>query len=913
GLASGPATAGTATPLRAPGTGVDGLAAQLMATRTLVRVYTDDTHAAAIVPVGASGEQAADLDELTVCIHGRTTELVCMACTARSEITPAVLLKAANNGAISCDVCLARGSLADGSDRAENAFVRSCYQTDDSERIARETAQADADTPIDVLLVLGAAAGVSEVWAGLAEVLSEAATQTIVVGDTAGIPRRIAALGRAGAVRADEHACTQHFTDYLSTVASHDEASGNSDGDGDSRASGPAHWAADSDTTSASDTRQHAHDQACEADSGTQRHQQRGPRKARGRGRDKANLNHLLNFSLPARVPLAPLLGRPRRRAAEGAVSERQAEISRAVFINANFRFVLKPSHWATFMPVAHRDDMQLRTEWIERVVMPVVGDAVSCPICLSCPTAARITKCGHVFCMPCIQRHLSYGDGGDGRHATKCPVCWYSISGDTLLPVHLWVAQYDVSGADGAPGTRLPSHQHAAKRASAAVITMRLMTRLRGSTICLPRSSSMHADARALVAGDRAADATRFPWTFTEGALPFAKVVLAEAGYSAAEYQREICELQRARDDEEAGSESRLFIELALTSVRAALRDACTPEAGADKLEDRARATQTGPHDDGSRDGRHEMPAVAPSSKPAHGPEGEDEETDDDDDLYYFYQADDGQHIYMHPLHMRILAHDRGGYAKMPDSVELRARYSVESVITEEVRRRFRFLDHLSLRCEVVIVEPEIRGLVSRASADKFRHQLAQHDKQHAARARTAALDEARSELRAAATAAIQAAEAARLSDTLSYGALAASSPATERDGSEPDASNFPALGEGAPAAEGCAASGHGVLSPRNSGPLWPRQPLPGRHGNSSAHGELWEQFERAAAIGGANGTGNGADNGSEHDEDGYDDPEDFTVSAKDFAQQDGKKKKRGGGKGLKLVLSGASARRSR
>ena len=29
---------------------------------------------------------------------------------------------------------------------------------------------------------------------------------------------------------------------------------------------------------------------------------------------------------------------------------------------------------------------------------------AYHCPICLEAPVAARLTKCGHVYCWPCLQ-----------------------------------------------------------------------------------------------------------------------------------------------------------------------------------------------------------------------------------------------------------------------------------------------------------------------------------------------------------------------------------------------------------------------------------------------------------------------------------------------------------------------------
>ncbi|KAJ2785976.1 hypothetical protein H4R18_000191 [Coemansia javaensis] len=825
------------------GSGVAALAARLAAAQRLVRVYTDDVRPLAAAP----SEQQAGVDARTVCIHGRIDEFACRACAATGRMTQAALDAAGSGAEVACGACQACGPLATGPEDAAAAFVPSIHRAQCSERAALAMARADAAARIDLLLVLGAPAAGSEAWGGLLHALAASAARTIAVGETA--------LDGVETIAMDAGA----FAQYLLNADG---------GDGGSHGGlqGPQGL----------------------QDHQSQNHQPRpGGRRAKGRGRDKTSLTHLLGFRLPARVPPPPGLGRPRRRAAEGPVSERQAEASRKAFINANFRFVLRARHWSSFMAVGERPDMQLRAEWIERVLMPVAGgDSVTCPICLSCPTAARITKCGHVFCLPCIMRHQSYG-------AERCPVCWCAISADALLPVHPWAVRYDI-GAGGSAGP--------AGLAAGAPIAMRLMKRQRGTTTCLPRRSSPACAASAAAA----ATATRFPWTFTEGALPFARVMLAASAYSAAEYERELHELRRARDAEDAGSEPRLFIEAALASVEDALQSARAPGPAEARLEAQALAAQA------------EAESGSPAEPAASGSDGASDNRsdssssssgdDDDDDFIYFYQADDGQHVYMHPLHVRILAHDRGGYAELPDAVELRVRHAVESVVTDEVRRRMRFLGHLSLRCEVVIVEPELKHAVSRETLDAFRPQLAHHDRQHAARARAAALDEARAEAMAAAAQAAAAQAAADAdAEMLAYSSAAAS-------GAEAAASDFPALGDAAPPTpspgSARAQPPRTTITTAAAGALWPRHPPPQANG---AYSGLWDEFERAAA---ATTTAAPADeyDAPDHYEDQYDDLDDIAVATKDAPTHSaGGRKRHGRKKEVKLVLAGSNMRRSR
>lgn len=47
-----------------------------------------------------------------------------------------------------------------------------------------------------------------------------------------------------------------------------------------------------------------------------------------------------------------------------------------------------------------------------------------SCPICLYPPLAARITRCGHIFCWPCVLHYLSLSD----KSWSKCPICYEAV-----------------------------------------------------------------------------------------------------------------------------------------------------------------------------------------------------------------------------------------------------------------------------------------------------------------------------------------------------------------------------------------------------------------------------------------------------------------------------------------------------
>ncbi|KAI8048104.1 hypothetical protein BDF22DRAFT_703939 [Syncephalis plumigaleata] len=136
------------------------------------------------------------------------------------------------------------------------------------------------------------------------------------------------------------------------------------------------------------------------------------------------SLTHMLNFSLPPRQPSS--LSGPRRRRGN------YTPFNKERFINANFRFVVRPSGDYTVQAV----DPDVPIEWtdVEQVIIVAEEEAV-CPICLSKPVAPRVTRCGHIFCFSCILRYLATdtveddmrrkhedGIGIAKRHWRKCP-----------------------------------------------------------------------------------------------------------------------------------------------------------------------------------------------------------------------------------------------------------------------------------------------------------------------------------------------------------------------------------------------------------------------------------------------------------------------------------------------------------
>ena len=89
--------------------------------------------------------------------------------------------------------------------------------------------------------------------------------------------------------------------------------------------------------------------------------------------------------------------------------------------LQSHYHFVLSGSESACASLV----DPDVLVTWhdVELVIADVEQEPM-CPICLSPPLAAKITKCGHVYCAPCILHYLSLGS----RAWSRCPLCFEPV-----------------------------------------------------------------------------------------------------------------------------------------------------------------------------------------------------------------------------------------------------------------------------------------------------------------------------------------------------------------------------------------------------------------------------------------------------------------------------------------------------
>ncbi|XP_002736630.2 E3 ubiquitin-protein ligase RNF10-like [Saccoglossus kowalevskii] len=453
-------------------------------------------------------------------------------------------------------------------------------------------------------------------------------------------------------------------------------------------------------------------------------------------GPKKMNLNHLLNFTYSPRETTTNS-GSWKVRNKWGT---KRVRYNKEQFLQANCQFIVKSSGDYT----VHAADPDILVNWelIEQV--RIFSHMVpSCPICLYPPTAAKITRCGHIYCWPCILHYLSLSD----KTWKKCPICYEAVHQNDLKSV-----------------VAMATHQYAVGEE----ITMKLMKREKGSIIALPKNEWIEAEAQPFSLGQTIVN---------DG---FVKLLVADPKQVQEQiivFEKTALECKLADKDEES---EQCFIESALSLLQerekmligdqnivnvAGIKlcdnaeepvddeiimkhwtknqDAIVYVSAFDEVVDETAMQPPKPpvsHDEPpvSHDEppvSHDMPPVSHDVPQLNDNSiGRDDKCVDESvqvkscasadtgHVYYFYQAEDGQHLYLHPVNVRCLMREYGSLANCPDTISATILETTGYSMTEDYRKRFRYICHLPLTCEFTVCELALKPpIVSRKTLDEF------------------------------------------------------------------------------------------------------------------------------------------------------------------------------------------------
>lgn len=458
-------------------------------------------------------------------------------------------------------------------------------------------------------------------------------------------------------------------------------------------------------------------------------------------GPKKISLNHLLNFTFEPRGGHSGLGGDSHscwgRRNKWG---HKHKPFNKELFLQANCQFVVTDDQDYK----AHFTDPDTLVSWdCVQQVRIYSHEVPSCPICLYPPVAAHITRCGHIFCWPCMLHYLSLSD----KSWSKCPICYESVNtADLKSVVAMETRQYAVGD----------------------LITMRLMRREKGALVAMPSSEWVKVEEPICFGDVRLSPYSKLLLASPEqvlGLVAEEKSALQaqlgqEEGAQACFIQSALCHLEEREESllkqQKAVAGDNLDLsKLTLADPSSPIDDFVTTISSSTKPvlqytsafddevaempeEEPAQAFwEPGDHREGVLESvLEESPdALVDASPEPEVPEekhasqadpGRPQTTPEHGPYYYFYQAEDCQQMFLHPVNVRCLLREYGSLEASPHTITATVVEIEGQTVTEEIRRRHRYLAHLPLTCEFSICELALQPpILSKETLESFADDL--------------------------------------------------------------------------------------------------------------------------------------------------------------------------------------------
>ncbi|XP_058800083.1 E3 ubiquitin-protein ligase RNF10 [Phymastichus coffea] len=404
-------------------------------------------------------------------------------------------------------------------------------------------------------------------------------------------------------------------------------------------------------------------------------------------GSKKQNLNHLLNFHYPSRDVQS---GWNRGRNGYSSHNNRwlpavhRHKYNKEQFLQANCQFVVTAK--GDYSLYLNNPDILVDWKLVQQIRV-YSSENLSCPICLCPPVAGKMTRCGHVYCWPCILHYLALSD-----KQRKCPICYESIQKSDLKSV-VEITENSLNIGDH--------------------ITLRLMRRQKGSMLAVPVS-----DIEACP-----------PTTFLSVAenscqQVYSKLLLANDNDIINIIEAEGAHLQYELL-EDPNSPENYFIEQAL--VELSLRnnlllkgitelDSEKSVASTENVKMKSPETLLSPKEESPKNKNNDLNLVNNSDLNGQSnynlsDNGNDiEPSTSSQEFYYFYQAEGKQNVYLHVMNIKMLEMQYGSLEKCPRLISGKLIEREVGSYTEELRSRMRYLRHLPLTSVFEIIEIDLQ-----------------------------------------------------------------------------------------------------------------------------------------------------------------------------------------------------------
>ncbi|XP_064461072.1 E3 ubiquitin-protein ligase RNF10-like isoform X2 [Ornithodoros turicata] len=459
------------------------------------------------------------------------------------------------------------------------------------------------------------------------------------------------------------------------------------------------------------------------------------------KGNKKVNLNHLLNFTFAPRENADH--HHYYRTSYDGRGGQRTRcrlpKYNKEQFLQANCQFVVRDGGSYG----QHCSDADTLVDWglVEEVRTGAFEDA-TCPICLYPPVAAKMTRCGHVYCWPCLLHYLSLTD----HSWRRCPICYEAIHRDDLKSV---VTEARTLYRRGDKITMCLMRR---ERNCMFPVPQRLWTKGIVAPLNLSDDKTMTCYQKLLTANMEQVEAILnreeqqlLQQLTEEGETPeacFVEAALQALGERRQSLQNHVMASNLVND----------FVTLSTSDVSVGSPDSPTSPLCDVQLDQEKNVIIGPPQNEepgsrqrcissGSSEGALDFVISAEDlelAEPECLSQGTTGPNQGPKDSYYFYQSVDGQAIFLHALNVKMLVRDYGSLEQCPPLFEAEIVDIEGASIDANLRQRLRYLRHVPLTCEIKVVELKLESpLVTAETQQHFRQEIERRCRLRSKRAR--------------------------------------------------------------------------------------------------------------------------------------------------------------------------------
>ncbi|KAL2721086.1 RING finger protein 10 [Vespula maculifrons] len=443
-------------------------------------------------------------------------------------------------------------------------------------------------------------------------------------------------------------------------------------------------------------------------------------------GSKKQNLNHLLNFHYEPRDMQSGSDTWRMGNASKGYNRNsnrwlppvQRHKYNKEQFLQASCQFVVTANE--DYSLYLTDPDTLVDWKYIEQVKIHNT-ESLSCPICLFSPVAAKMTRCGHVYCWSCILHYLSLSD----KSWRKCPICYESVHKSDLKSV-IEVTQNAVNLGDP--------------------ITLRLMRRERGSLIAMPASEPITATPTTFFQVSKGCNKQVYSKLLIANPKDIMDIIECERAQLRIELMNDphspencyieqaICELAKREEEllqkkvNDDGSHQEVIGNISSTSIGDKVEQ--------EKQESHQLIQQS--NDEVNNLYKEDQPLCKEATESSNIFSSETQLPSPSQKFFYFYQVEDGQNVYLHAMNVKMLEMQYGSLEHCPLVITGKLLEKEVGSFTEDLRRRLRYLCHLPLTCQFEVAEIELKPpIVSEDVLNSFHEQLETRQKRRQRRER--------------------------------------------------------------------------------------------------------------------------------------------------------------------------------